>query len=82
MRPADLRTSWVVLPDHYPDRLSASGTYRFGPGEDGPDSAVVQVEGELKVHVPIVGRSVEKVIVTDLRQYISDEVAGIADRVQ
>ncbi len=42
----------------------------------------MQVEGELKVHVPIVGRSVEKVIVTDLRQYIADEVAGIPDLAQ
>ena len=82
VRPADLRTTWVVLPDHYPDRLSASGTYRFAAGEDGPDSTVVHVEGELKVHVPIVGRSVEKVIVTDLRQYIVDEVAGIPDLAQ
>ncbi len=29
--------------------------------------------------MPIVGRSVEKVIVGDLRAYIADEVAGIAD---
>ncbi|MGD0747177.1 MAG: DUF2505 family protein [Acidimicrobiales bacterium] len=77
VRPADMRTSWTVLPDHYPDRLSASGSYRFEPGDDGPDSTVVHVEGDLKVHVPIVGRSVEKVIVTDLRQYIVDEVTSI-----
>ena len=36
------------------------------------------MEGELKVRVPIVGRSVERVIVGDLRAYIADEVAGIA----
>ena len=28
--------------------------------------------------MPIVGRSVEKVIVGDLRDYIAEEVAGIA----
>ncbi len=60
---AEARTSWVVLPDHYPDRLSASGAYRFEAGDDGPGSTDVDVEGELKVHVPIVGRSVERVIV-------------------
>ena len=75
--PALARSSWVVLPDHYPDRLSASGTYRFEEGDAGPDSTEVQVEGELKVHVPIVGRSVERVIVSDLRAYIAEEVAGI-----
>jgi Protein of unknown function (DUF2505) len=70
------RSNWTVLPDHYPDRLSASGTYRF---EDaGSGTCEVEVEGDLRVRVPIVGRSVEKVIVGDLRAYIADEVAGIA----
>jgi hypothetical protein len=75
---AERRSSWVVLPDHYPDRLSARGTYRFVEGETGPGSSVVEVEGDLRVRVPIVGRSVEKVIVGDLRAYIADEVAGVA----
>ena len=73
------RSSWVVLPDHYPDRLSASGVYRFEEGDDGPGTCDVEVEGDLKVRVPIVGRSVERVIVGDLRAYIADEVIGIAD---
>jgi hypothetical protein len=77
IRPAEARSSWVVLPDHYPDRLSANGTYRFEEGDAGPDSTVVEVEGDLKVRVPIVGRSVERVIVSDLRAYIAEEVAGI-----
>jgi Protein of unknown function (DUF2505) len=75
--PALARSSWVVVPDHYPDRLSASGSYRFEEGDAGPDSTEVEVEGELKVHVPIVGRSVERVIVSSLRAYIAEEVAGI-----
>jgi hypothetical protein len=73
---AEGRSSWTVLPDHYPDRLSASGTYRFE--EAGPGVCEVEVEGDLRVRVPIVGRSVERVIVGDLRAYITDEVAGIA----
>jgi hypothetical protein len=76
---AERRSSWVVLPDHYPDRLSADGTYRFEEGDGGPGTTEVAVEGELKVRVPIVGRSVEKVIVTDLRAYIADEVAALVD---
>jgi hypothetical protein len=76
---AEGRSSWVVLPDHYPDRLSATGTYRFEEGDAGPGSTEVEVEGDLKIRVPIVGRSVERVIVGDLRAYITDEVAGIAD---
>jgi hypothetical protein len=77
--PGEARTSWEVRPDHYPDRLSARGTFRFEQGPDGPDSTVVAVEGELNVHVPIVGRSVERVIASDLRTYIQDEVASIPD---
>jgi hypothetical protein len=76
---AEGRSSWVVLPDHYPDRLRASGVYRFEEGDAGPGTCDVEVEGDLKVRVPIVGRSVEKVIVGDLRAYIADEVTGIAD---
>jgi hypothetical protein len=76
--PAERRSSWVVLPDHYPDRLSANGTYRFEEGDGGPETTVVEVEGDLKIRVPIVGRSVERVIVGDLQAYIADEVTGIA----
>jgi hypothetical protein len=76
---AERRSTWTVLPDHYPERLSASGSYRFEEGEAGSGACEVAVDGDLRVRVPIVGRSVEKVIVGDLRAYIADEVAGIAD---
>jgi Protein of unknown function (DUF2505) len=75
---AEGRSSWVVLPDHYPDRLSASGFYMFQEADAGPGTCTVEVGGDLKVRVPIVGRSVEKVIVGDLRAYLADEVSGIA----
>ena len=74
--PDEARTSWEVLPDHYPDRLSGAGTYRFAPA-DGGRATVVTVDGALKVRAPIVGRSVERVIVSGLRSYITDEVADI-----
>lgn len=82
--PAESRASWQVLPDHYEDRLTASGSYRFTAGSPGRAggtplhaSTVVRVEGELRVHVPIVGRSVERTLVTDLRRYIEDEVSSL-----
>jgi hypothetical protein len=71
------RATWVVLPDHYPDRLTASGQYRFRPGPDGPQSTVVVVDGDLKVRVPIVGGSVERVIVSGLGKYLAAEVGDI-----
>ena len=71
-------STWEVHPDHYPDRLTAAGRHRFMPA-DGGAATVIRVEGELKVHVPIVGRTVERVIVSDLRAYVADEVTGIPD---
>jgi uncharacterized protein DUF2505 len=78
--PAESRASWEVLPDHYPDRLAAGGSYRFAPGPEAdgaPASTIVRVEGELRVRVPIVGRPAERTIVADLCRYIEDEVASI-----
>ncbi len=69
------RTRFTVLPDHYPDRLDCSGTFSFTEGEDGPDSAVVTIEGDLKVHVFLVGRTVEQLIVSGLRAYLAAEVS-------
>jgi Protein of unknown function (DUF2505) len=76
--PGELRSSWEVVPDHYPGRLTSAGSHRFAPA-DGGSVTVVSVDGELRVHVPIVGRSVERVIVSDLRAYVADEVATIPD---
>ena len=73
------RTNWVVLPDNYPDRLTGTGSYHFNEGAQGPDSTVIRVEGDLRVHVPIVGRTVERVIVSGLRSYIAAEVKSLPD---
>jgi Protein of unknown function (DUF2505) len=72
------RATWTVLPDYYPDRLTAGGVFRFDPATtSSTTSTSVTVEGDLQVHVPIVGRSVERVIVAGLRRYIEAEVASI-----
>jgi Protein of unknown function (DUF2505) len=73
------RSSFEVLPDNYPDRLTCTGNYHFKEGPDGPTSAVVNVEGHLKVHVPFVGGTVERVIVKGLQSYIDAEVTSIPD---
>jgi hypothetical protein len=70
------RTKFTVLPDHYPGRLTSSGSFRFADGRE-PQTATINVEGELKVHVPLVGRTVERVIVSGLRSYIEKEVASL-----
>jgi Protein of unknown function (DUF2505) len=78
IRPGEARSSWVALPDHYPDRLSARGSYCFAPAGGDAGFTVVEVEGDVRVHMPLVGRSVERVIVAGLRSYLEDEVEGIA----
>jgi hypothetical protein len=74
--PDERRASWVVLPDHYPDRLTASGAYGFVPA---PAGTLVTCAGELRVHMPIVGGTVERAIFSGLRKYIEAEVRDIPD---
>ncbi len=71
------RSEWTIVPDHYPDRLSGHGTYTFVAAPEGAGATVVTLEGELKVHVPLVGRTVERVIVSGLRSYFGAEVLSI-----
>ena len=73
------RDEWTIVPDHYPDRLSGRGQYRFAEGSGGPGTALVTLEGELSVHVPLLGRGVERVIVSGLRSYFGAEVESIPD---
>ena len=79
IRPDEARADWQVLPDHYPDRLKASGVYTFEPGADagGAETSMVGIEGELKVNVPVLGKSVERVIVNGLLNYFEAEVLTI-----
>jgi hypothetical protein len=73
------RSSFTVLPDHYPDRLVCQGAFRFDEGSNGPDSAVITIEGDLKVHVFLVSRTVEQMIVNGLRSYLAAEVSTLPD---
>jgi hypothetical protein len=73
------RSSFTVLPDHYPDRLECAGGFTFADGSSGPDSTVVTIEGDLKVHVFLVSRTVEQLIVSGLRTYLAAEVATLPE---
>ena len=63
-----------MLPDHYPDRLSASGTYRI---VDHGDGAQRVVSGELKVRALLVAGKVEGAIVSGLREYLEAEAPAV-----
>jgi Protein of unknown function (DUF2505) len=63
------------VPDHYGDRFRASGkcTTRRGPH----GGAVRTVEGSVRVKMPLVGRAVERAIVSGLREHLASETAAV-----
>lgn len=73
-RLADRTVSFRMVPDHYADRFSSSGSYRFDPAPDDPTATVRLAQGELKVRAPLVGGSVERAIVSGLQEHLADEV--------
>lgn len=65
--------TYRMVPDHYRDRFSSSGAYRFDPVPGG--GCVRRSEGEVKVRAPLVARAVEGAIVDGLREQLAAEVA-------
>lgn len=61
-----------LLPDHYPDRLTATATTEFRRGSSGSGTRR-HVIGDLKVRVALVGGKVEGAIVSGLREHLADE---------
>lgn len=62
--------SFVVIPDHYPDRLSGSVTECLE--EDGGVTRRV-TQGTLSVRVPFLGRSAEPALIRGFRQHLEAE---------
>lgn len=69
-----LTTVFRMVPDHYGDRFSCSGRYRFEPNGSG---ARRHCEGEIKVRALLVGGAVENAIVSGLREHLVDEVTVV-----
>jgi len=70
-------TAFRMLPDHYADRLSCSGSYVLVPSGD--DRTIQRMEGDLRVNYPVVGRLAERGIVVGLKQHVAEE-AHIVER--
>jgi hypothetical protein len=70
-RVADGTATFELRPDHYPDRLRASGTIRIEPVDGGARRIL---EGDLKVRAPLVGGTVERTLVSDFREHLQAEV--------
>jgi len=66
------RAEFRILPDHYASLLRCNGTFALDPGAN---SGCVRVaEGEIKVSVPLVGRKVERAIVSGMDEHAQAEV--------
>jgi hypothetical protein len=68
-------TTWRIVPDHYADRLTCSGTFTLVAKS--PDVTLRRTEAEIKVHFPLVGGRVEKAIVSGLREHAADEERAV-----
>ena len=70
------RRALVVLqPDHYGDRLRARAVERFEPAPLGGTNRTV--EGELKVKLLVVGRAVERALVSGLQEWLANETVAV-----
>lgn len=67
-------TRFRLLPDHYPDRLKASGTYQV---EESRSGSLRIVSGDLKVRAPLVAGRVEAAIVSGLEEYLIAEAPAV-----
>jgi hypothetical protein len=76
VRPAAGTIDFVVVPDHYPDRLTASGADRFLPEGDGTRRVT---RGQVRVRVPLLGRSAERGIVGGYRRHLAAEAAVLEE---
>lgn len=68
------RTTFRIVPDHYADRLTASGSFVLEPNGTGTRRTA---EGDLRVRFPLVGGRVEKAIVSGMQEYAAAEAGAI-----
>jgi hypothetical protein len=61
-----------MLPDHYADRFSCQGNYRFD--DDGEGGTVRHSEGELRIKAPLVAGAVERAILHGLEEQLHAEI--------
>lgn len=70
------RSEHRIVPDHYGGRLTCSYTASVAAAADGSRRTV---EGELKVHFPLVGGRVERAIVSGMEEHARLEAAALDD---
>jgi hypothetical protein len=73
---AAYRAEFKVVPEHYANKLTCGGSYAF---EASGDATRRVIDGELRVHVPLVNRPVERAIVSGLEEHLADEARLMGD---
>jgi hypothetical protein len=72
------RVTFVLQPDHYADRLSCRGDYRLETDPAGATRTIRTATGDLKVRAALVAGSVERALVSGLKEHLDAEAAIIA----
>ena len=70
VRPERHQAELLLTPDHYGDRIECSGIYLF---EEKGETTTESVDGDLVVHVPVFGRTIEQAIFGGIERYLADE---------
>jgi hypothetical protein len=73
---ASHRTTFRIVPDHYRDRLEASGTFVLQTEGEGTRRVA---DGELRVRFPLVGSKVERAIVSGLQDHATAEEVAMRE---
>lgn len=68
-----------LVPDHYGDRFTGKGHYRFTAVRGDRGSTERRVDGEVRVKVLLVGAAVERALVSGLRAHLEQEAAVVEE---
>lgn len=70
------RAEFRIVPDHYGNKLTCSGSYGF---EESGESTRRVIDGDLRVKVPLVNGPVERAIVSGLEEHLAEEARLVGD---
>jgi hypothetical protein len=74
------RADFRMEPEHYGRKLECTGSYQFDTCPDG--STLQRVKGQVRVNWPLVGGTVERAIVSGLREHLATEARILEQWVQ
>lgn len=69
--------TFELAPDHYADRLAASGSYTYlvDPEDDG--ATLLRAKGQVKVRALLVASAVERAIISGLEEHLAAQASAL-----